>query len=128
MYPHVGGIRPIAADEQVIVGDAELAGTREVGLLQQGAEIAAVRLPDQEGNPGSLDRQMECSVGADDQQLPEGPDRDLPRRAEQLDLVEGPADEHRETWRRVGIDEQEGALLVVTDGGRGEALMSRKSG
>jgi hypothetical protein len=106
-------IGSITADEYVVVCEGNLPRTCEVGLLPQGAEVAAIRLPDQQRYLRSVKLLMERAVGAEHQHLRERPDGYVPGCAEQIELFECPADEHSEV--RICIDEEKGALLVVDD-------------
>ena len=110
VHPYVGGIGSIAADEKVVVCDGYLPHTCEVGLLPQGAEIAAIRLRDQQRYLRPVNLLMERAIGAEHQHLRERPDRRLSGCAEQIELFECPANENGETRRGVVINED----LVLT--------------
>src|SRR3954468_6719698 len=57
---------------------------------------------------------MEGFIGPEHQHFLQGTDSDFPRRAEQLQLGEGPADDPAQASLR--IEENKGALLIVNDG------------
>jgi hypothetical protein len=85
VHAYVCGVRSIAADEKVVVCNSKLARTCEVGLLAQRAEVAAIRLPDQQGFLRSVHDLVQRRVIALDYELRKSPDRYLSGCAEQIE-------------------------------------------